>query len=423
MLRFWKLIFLISPALTLVVPSGNIAGPFFMALAGLFYWKKATKNTPVVTPFVVNSWAWMLGGFGAFVVVGVALALWHSNHAGHYEMYAPFILFPAIALLIRAGRWQAEPWLLSVAVGALSAFFYAVYQVFELNIGRATGATSNPIPFGDTAIVLAMVALVSGVMFPFEGARARWKRAFVVVSGIAGIGASLLSGSKGGWISLFIIGATITYLATQHWSSWRKHLALFAIFMSLVVAGFLAPSNLVQDRVISGLKGGLHWIRTGEVNEGSVGMRFEIWKLNIQLVSEKPLLGHGSIGARERFHEMIDAGYSQQALVDLAKYSPKFVSVDNELLGALVGGGVIGVLSLLAGYLGAWMAFWGWRKHMDLQVKSLCTIGLLLVPLYLEFGLSVAVFGTTMFRTVFVLLSVVLLAFITVRLEALKVHP
>jgi hypothetical protein len=44
----------------------------------------------------------------------------------------------------------------------------------------------------------------------------------------------------------------------------------------------------------------------------------------------------------------------------------------------------------------------------------------LMVPMYLEFGLSVSVFGINVFRSVFVTFSVVLLAFITVRSQFLK---
>jgi hypothetical protein len=84
---------------------------------------------------------------------------------------------------------------------------------------------------------------------------------------------------------------------------------------------------------------------------------------------------------------------------------------------------LLGMLGLLAGYVGVWMAFWLWRRHEDAQIKTLSTIGLLLVLMYLEFGLTVSVFGINVFRSVFVTLAVVLLAFITVRSQFLKEHP
>jgi hypothetical protein len=66
------------------------------------------------------------------------------------------------------------------------------------------------------------------------------------------------------------------------------------------------------------------------------------------------------------------------------------------------------------------MAFFQWRKHQDHVIKTCSYIGLMLVPVYLEFGLSVSVFGTNVFRSMFVYLAVALLSFITVRHNFLK---
>jgi O-antigen ligase len=420
MIFFWQTIFCASAVITLVVPGGHFAGPFFMALAGLFYRQQALQRTPLTDPVIQASWIWLLAGFWSLVIIGIGLSLWHPTHAGHYEMYVPFVLFPAMAWLIRADRCRVEPWLICLSAGALLAFFYASYQVFELNIARAYGATNHPIPFGNTAIVLSAVALVAGAIFPFEGPHAQWKRFFVYIAGAAGVGASLLSGSRGGWLSLFIVGFTVAYLATRHWPAWRRHLCAAAVIASLLLAGFLAPSHLVKDRLVTGFKGGMQWLQTGEVSDGSVGMRMEIWRLSFKVIAEKPWFGHGSIGAHTRWEELRKEPTASPMLSQLYEPDTKFVSFDNEWLGTLAGGGIVGVLAVLSAYLGNWIAFWRWRSHSDLQIKTLATIGLLLPPIYLEFGLTVSVFGTNVFRSVFVMLSVSLLALLSVRFYALK---
>ena len=192
------------------------------------------------------------------------------------------------------------------------------------------------------------------------------------------------------------------------------------MIVSLLVFGFFAPSHIVQDRLVSGFNGGLQWLKTGEVTDGSVSMRFEIWRLSFKVISEKPWFGHGSINAHRLWDELRKNPDASPTLSQLYEKDTKFVSFDNELLGSLVGGGVVGSLALLIAYLGVWIAFWRWRKHPDLQIKTLATIGLLLSPIYLEFGLTVSVFGTNVFRSVFVTLSVSLLALLTVRFYALK---
>lgn len=95
-------------------------------------------------------------------------------------------------------------------------------------------------------------------------------------------------------------------------------------------------------------------------------------------------------------------------------------SSDNDLIDALANGGLIGGLSLIFMLLGTWPAFWRWRHHPDAQVMTLARMGLILSPAYLLFGLSVSVFGISIFRALFVTLAVTLLALISVRLKALS---
>jgi O-antigen ligase len=420
MLLVWQFIFYVSAALTLVVPSGHFVGPFFMAIAGLLYRQQALKLAPLTDPFLKASWIWLLGCYWTMVVIGLSLSVWHSNPPGHYQLYVPFIFFPAIAWLIRAGRWQIEPWLLSISLGAVLAFLYALYQVLELGHGRASGASNHPIPFGNTAIVLSAVASVSGVMFPFEGPHSKWKRLFVLLAGAAGAGASFLSGSRGGWLSLLMIGVTVAYLATRNWPSWRRHISAIAIISTLITAGLLAPKHVVEDRLVSGFNGGLQWLKTGEVTDGSVGMRLEIWRLSLKVIATKPWLGHGTVESHHLWEELSRKPDASPMLLKLYDQNAKFISFDNEWIGTLAGGGLVGSIGVLIAYLGVWIAFWHWRLHTDQQIKTLSTIGLLLTPMYLEFGLTVSVFGTNVFRSVFVMMSVSLLALITVRFNALK---
>lgn len=123
-------------------------------------------------------------------------------------------------------------------------------------MSRAAIETDNPISFGKIAIMFGTVALLTGVMLPSAGAQARSKRMFVLmlVAGATSAGTSLISGSKGSWVSLFIIGTSVAYLATSHLPAWRRQLAAVAVIVSLLIAGLLATFHAVQALVVSGLK-------------------------------------------------------------------------------------------------------------------------------------------------------------------------
>lgn len=412
--RFWQILFAFSPIAILVVPGGQVFGPLIMSVVGWFVLSWVLNDAQTWQEPIRHSWRLMLTGFGLFVLSNGLLGWWHDNHLGFYEMFLPFLLLPGMGWLIIKHRLHSNGWLVSVAIAAFLGLILAIYQVFVLNVGRAFGEVGNPITFGNTAAVLAAVSLIAAATYPLKKHQT-WMKWVFYAGGLSGLLASLLSGSKGGWLSLLTILLTVAYLIAERWSTVKKRLFASICVGVLFLVAFMMPSHVVKDRLVSGWNGGIHWIKTGEVTEGSVSIRFEMWTLSWEIFTEKIWAGHGSNGVRERWQSLISEG----------KYDPQLKEIftsDNELLGSLVSGGAIGTAGLLLVYVGIWAGFWRWRKHADSQVRSYALMGLILIPLYLEFGLSVAVLGTGIFRTVLVTFSVVLLSLITVRLRELKTN-
>lgn len=407
-------VFVLWPVLLLVIPGGHYIGPLVLALAGLFCVKRAEFAALMQDTMVKRSWSWLVGGLFMYAAIKVFLGWYHGNNGSYFEKIIPFVLFPFLGWLIVKKRWCPQPWLVAVSAGAIAAFAYALVQVFLWDVPRAFGAGSNPIPFGNTAIVLAGICVVAAVRFPFDRHKLRFQL-FLFTGALCGMGASLLSGSKGGWLSLLLIGVLVGFLVTVSKPLWQRLASTLVVLSVILGAGFFAPDHLVKDRLISGVAGGLHWIKTGEVTEWSVSMRFEVWKLSSKIISERPLLGHGQQGVEKRWPELISSGYVHPELAELVRVNPHFRTADNEMLDTLKAGGVLGLLALLAVYVGVWRAFWVWRDNSDRGIKTLSVIGCLLVALFLEFGLSVSVMGINVFRSVFISFSVALLAFITVR--------
>lgn len=407
-------LFLLWPISLLVMPSGHYIGPLFLALAALAYLNRDNFTNSLQDAKVKQSWFWMLGGFFTYALIKIALGWHHGNNISYFEKLIPFVLFPWLGWLIVDKKWCALPWLLAVSAGAIAAFAYALVQVFVWDLPRAFGAGTNPIPFGNTAIVMAGMCVVAAVIFPSDTHKLRDK-IFLITGAMCGMGASLLSGSKGGWLSLLLIGVLVGFLLTASKPLWQRLASTVVILSVILGAGFFAPNHLVKDRLISGVEGGLKWIQTGEVTEWSVSMRFEVWKLSSRIISERPFFGHGQLGVETRWPELISSGYVHAELAELVRVNPHYRTADNEMLDTLKAGGVLGLLALLAVYIGVWRAFWVWHDSPDKGIKTLSVMGCLLVALFIEFGLSVSVMGINVFRSVFVSFSVALLAFITVR--------
>jgi O-antigen ligase len=413
MLAFLKTVFLFSTAFTLIIKHIYAAGPLVIALAGFSCRRRAVVAAPVIDHDLVASWRALLSGFAAFALTTAALSLYHAEPGfGTYERILPFILLPPLAWTIRAGSWSPEIWLLAVGASCLMALGIGIHDITVGALIRAHGATSNPISFGNLNVVFGMICAIASVTFPFQN-RTRLYRSFLVLSALAAAVASLLSGSKGGWLSLLLVAFVAGALIVHDRPLWQRLLAPISVLALITTLAFLAPSMVVRDRLASGINGAVTWFQTGEVKEFSVSVRFELWALGWHIFKESPFVGQGAEGRAVRWTELTHSGQFYPGL-------DQFTAVDSELVGVLAEGGLIGACGYYLTYVGAFLAFWRWRRDPDMHTRSLATMGIMLVPVHLLFGLSVSVFGISMFRTIYVTLTVTLLAFITVRRAQLQ---
>ena len=408
-MRFDPLLFLFlaGTSLFLVVDHIYLAVPVVLAISGLVLrWMPAER---AALPYAVQqSWRRLLVGFAGFVVSVVFLNLFHGDlDLRNFERVIPFVLLPAVGWVILARDWDVRHWLVAVGVGCCLAFAAAIHDTYVLMSIRAMGATSNYISFGHISVVMGTICAIAAATFPRQDGGA-FLRPFLAIAALCAVCASLLSGSKGGWASLGLVALLACGLATAHMPFWKRVLTGFACLGIIGVIAMLAPAHIVSGRILSGLHGAIGWFDSGAVAEFSVSVRFELWKLGLQLAQEAPLFGLGTHGLALRWSELTASGASFSHLAD-------FRTVDNEFLGAMAEGGLIGALGYYGVYAGAFAAFWPWRNHADGIVRCLALTGLILVPVHLLFGLSVSVLGISMFRTEFVTFMSSLLAFLSLR--------
>lgn len=415
MMRLWHGLFLAGTALMIVVADVYIAVLVLLSLAGLFLVRRARATTPITHTALQASWQALLGGFAVFALTGLFLNLHHGDtDFGTYERLIPFFLVPAMGWTIRAGRWPALPWVAALGISAILAGSYGIWEFLSGASYRALGATGNPIKFGHSAVVLAGLCTFAALLFPFPNRPALW-RAGLLLAALAGAIASLLSGSKGGWPVLLLIAMGAVFTASRQRPLWQRNLLAAGALTALTTLALLAPSNLVRDRIASGLDGAIHWFQSGgEVTEGSVSLRFELWALGLHIFGENPILGTGAAGGKARWAELVETDPR------FAVIGPHLTSADNDMIDTLANGGIIGGLAYALVYLGTWLAFWRWRHHPDTGIQALSHMGLALVPAFLIFGLSVSVFSISIFRALFASFAITLLGLISVRVHDLE---
>jgi O-antigen ligase len=345
----------------------------------------------------------MFWGYIFYASVCLLIFYVHGEPGKTFGAILPFVFFPLIAIVLLRSRLDTRMIWYGASTGAIIALFIAIYQVYIIGIYRAEGF-NGPIRFGNTAVVLGACALVGFVYLLKQNAN-RKILAFLLFGGLSGLGASLLSGSKGGWLSLVTVLALTFFSATKSWTSLRRILWAGCFLTASTTLILLTPKLPVIDRINSAATGVIVWLETGKVTEGSASIRLESNLMALQMGLLSPWVG---IPVAKKYDQM-DLVVNKR-LVD--KVVLDYRAIDNDLLETFVSKGLIGIISILIVHATTFVTFFRYRHTSNQQIKALSTMGMLLPVLYFEFGLASAVFSTTIFRVVYVSWAMVLLGLI-----------
>src|SRR5699024_10328143 len=135
---------------------------------------------------------------------GVRNVLYHGESSHYFDKPVGFLLAPFGLLLLISFRPCVHAWWAGVAVGAISSGRGSMEQRFYLHMHRADGHT-NAIQYGNLSMLLGLWCW-GGLMWARRRVRHRplWVL-FLAAGALLGITASLLSGSRGGWVGLPLV--------------------------------------------------------------------------------------------------------------------------------------------------------------------------------------------------------------------------
>lgn len=313
-----------------------------------------------------------------FAVAAVSLS-WFGFNANFLESPSRQLLLVAAIGLIAWARPNAELFWHGLSVGALGAAGIAFYQCFWLKMPRAEGF-HMPITFGDIALVMGIMSLASIRHF----AKTRYAL-MPFIAFLAGLFASLLSGSRGGWLAL-VFSFMSLYFYSQRVVR-RGILAIILIGATLFAGACLVPSFNVQQR-LTDVSSDIHQYQLGNADT-SLGARFEMWKGAWILFVEHPLAGVGRANYNKGLNELIVNGEISSAVKG-------FRHAHNEILNALATEGVIGGLAFLSLYAAPLVFFMGMLKRKDDRANDAqpyALAGVLLVLSFIAFGLTQVLFA------------------------------
>lgn len=286
------------------------------------------------------------------------------------------LLAVAVIGLIVLHKPRSSMFWYGVFVGTIGAAGLALYQRLFLGMERSAGFNLS-IMFGDIAVAMGMMSLASIPLF----SRTRWTFLLPYAAFLAGLLTSVLSGSRGGWITLAVCVIPLYAYGTRET---RRRLSLIfgmgLVLFAIIV--FIPKFNVLQR--FSDAMGDINQYLLGNANT-SIGSRLEMWKGAWRMFIENPLLGVG----RANFHEGLNALIARKLVSPAVQI---YYHAHNDILQALATQGLIGGAALAALYLAPLRFFMQcWRCHDAAQPYALA--GILLVLSYIVSGLTQVLFA------------------------------
>jgi O-antigen ligase len=392
--RIWigALAFLL-PFLSLVTLFGVSLASFLFLISALIWFKPSRDALRRHWPQI----RWVVLAFGLHFAFVLACVLLRGTSMGSVEKPARmFLAVSALAAVLALRPPRRFLWW-GASTGALAALGFIAWQRLGLHIDRP-GGLINAITYGDLALLLGLVSLAGAIDL-----RAAPRQALLCGAGVlAGLAASVLTGTRGGWVALLL--ALLVLAPRLRLVDSRALRALLAAGVLLLGSSWFVPALGVQERFAEGVRDAETWYEGGSVWT-NVGTRLELWKGAGMLIAEKPLLGRDFDAARTRLAEYAHEGRLDPLVLQLPH-------LHNDGLQVLATGGVIG-FALWAGILAMPLAFFLRRLGRDPLAPQFAAAlaGVFVVLGYIGFGLTEVIFWSMKGSLFYALMVCMLMGF------------
>lgn len=318
-------------ALTLAIPSGYSYGPTILLIASIYFifMKRSGWGLPRELKFIG------LGLMLYFLVMAISV-WWDGGKISEIDRASRALM--AAAMLPLLANVPVRPLLLlsGCGVGALLAFGIAVYDKFFLGYERAFGDLM-PIQSGNIAMSLGLFCLC-GLFWAQKNGRLVFSL-FMLLGNCGGMGASFLSGTRGGWVLLPVILLTIGMLFKE--CLYRKRAIAMIAGILLCGGGLIAqPQSGVEARIEQAQSDISQYLDKTNLNT-SLGIRLQLWHSAWQSFTEKPLFGWGNHGIRESQKAQLARGEISQFIYDFNYHA------HNQFLDEMAKRGILGLGTLL----------------------------------------------------------------------------
>ena len=316
------------------------------------------------------------------------------------------LALPVLWLLLRAPQDWLKQIQWSILTGALagSAMLIVTMKLWGREAVVEIGGRYNAVSFANMTLLLGMMSLLSirwGPSKPWPHFATGLK---VLAFGMS-VWATWVSQTRSSWMLLPIL-ALVFLLGLRGWSRRHKAYCALAVSAALVVsaAGLWHFSSRMQA-----VKTDLQDFTTSADRDSSLGIRLQLWRASIEMFKKSPVVGVGPSNFRKELAELEKRGVVSREVVE------GYGEPHNDLLAALSGYGLLGLLSILALYLVPAYIFLRRLASDDRVIRVGAQLGLLFCLGYCAFSLTEMMFRNMRSVPTYSLIVVALIALTTPR--------
>jgi O-antigen ligase len=283
-----------------------------------------------------------------------------------------------VMLTVLACRPSRKALWWGLIAGAAAGAVFIAWQRWAMGLERP-GGLINSITYGDIVLCMGLMCLAGTL--DFAGRAAIWPG----LGALAGLTGSVATGTRGGWIAIALSVVLLVKYGHVLRGRFRKGLALAVL--ALLISTYFIPQTGARERIHQGIAD-VHAYFGGGNTYTNVGVRLEMWHAAATLIERRPLLGASPLVVRQEMIELVATGKAQP-------YVLEFEHFHNDMLQALVFGGVVGLLVWGGTLLMPFLFFLRILKtHESASAGTIAPAlaGMLLTLSYFSFGLTEVIF-------------------------------
>ncbi len=397
---------LLMPALALTSPVGGPAVLYLSALIALtaIAVNAVKRYEPMDFQALWPMALALLSPLVCMLITSSVKSVWSNSELEKLLRFA--LALPVLWLLLRAPQRLLRHIEWTVLAGALAGSILLIAMMLTGGRGAVVevGGRYNAVAFANMVLLFGGMTLLSLGWGPGS----RWPRletGLKVLAAALAVCATWMSETRSSWMLLPILGL-VFLLGLRNWRRRHKVYCALAVSVALVVsaAAIWTFSSRMQE-ITHDVQG----FATSANRDTSFGIRLQLWHAAILMFEKSPVVGIGPSKFRDELRVLQGQGIVTQEVVD------GFGEPHNDLLAALAGYGVLGLLSMLTLYLLPAAIFFRRLASDERVIRVGAQMGLLFCLSYCAFSLTEMMFRNMRSVPTYALITVTLIALTTAR--------